>query len=182
MSRPRRYSETQTAQNGLRYRDWICTYASDERLEKCRLEAHILDIAQLHEAVVPWRREALQSQGTHSHIEWILTRSSLPIEQRVLNDRNANPQLHQSAIAVPVSRFTAFVRSVKARFLQDLKGSLPVRDTHEPAKAIQRSNVTFYEDEPGQQILIVYAPDGSERLEFISMSLLSPGQRAEQQK
>lgn len=104
-------------------------------------------------------------------------RSSLPVEQRVLNDRNANPQLHQpQAQQLPVSRFTAFVRSAKARFLQDLKGSLPVPPDL-PAPTIQRHNVTCYEDEPGQQLLIVYAPDGGQSLEFVSLALLPPSPR-----
>lgn len=163
----RRYSETQTARNGLRYRDWVCTYASDQCLEKCRLEAHILAIAQLHEAVVPWRRSSQRGR-----VEWILVRSSLPVEQRVLNDRNANPMQIPLPDAVP--RFTAFIRSAKARFLQDLKGSLPVENPD--SDAVQRTNVTFYEDERGQQILVVYAPDASQRLEFIHMTLLpEPG-------
>ena len=85
-------------------------------------------------------------------------RSSLPLEQRVLHDRTPKDSS---------GGFTAFVRSAKARLIQDLK-LLPTRgDT-----TTERHNVTFYEDEPGNQVLLVYAPNGSTRLEFISLSLL----------
>lgn len=67
------------------------------------------------------------------------------------------------------SRFTCFVRSAKARLLQDLK-TLPTPS--EALAHINRSNTSFYEDERAQQILLVYAPDGAERLEFVSMALL----------
>ena len=153
----RRYAETQRAPNGMRYRDWLCVFANEQVIEKAKLDAHVLHITgSYHEALVPWRRDAA---GT---TELVLTRSSLPLEQRVMHDR---------AQADGPSRFTSFVRSAKARLLQDLK-SLPI-----PQGArchINRTNTSFYEDESAGQILLVYAPDEAERLEFVSMTLLPP--------
>ena len=101
-------------------------------------------------------------------------RSSLPLEQRVLHDRTP------PTAAKEVSDFTAFVRSAKARLVQDLK-LLPTRDPTSTAAGIERHNITFYEDEPARQVLLVYAPNttnttttGTTQLEFISLSLLSP--------
>ena len=151
----RRYAETQTATNGIRYRDWICTFASSTALEKCKLEAHVLDITSYHQALVPWKRDP-------STVEWVAARSSLPLEQRVLRDNSS------SATSVP--RFTAFVRASKARLLQDLK-SLPMRDGQ---TITDRLNVSVYPDETTQQVLVVYSPTGSQQLEFISFTLLDP--------
>lgn len=62
------------------------------------------------------------------------------------------------------------MRSCKARLTQDLK-SLPIReDAHAQTS---RANTTFYENERANQILLVYAPDGSQQLEFICMTLLN---------
>ena len=148
-----RYSETQTAPNGLRYRDWICTFANTQAVEKHRLDSHILDITSYHQALAPWRRDSTGAT------EMVLARSSLPLEQRVMHDRSPPD----------VPRFTAFVRSAKARLLQDIK-LLPVRD--QPSPGIDRQNLTLYEDEPSGQILLVYAPNGSKQLEFVSLTLL----------
>ena len=148
-----RFAETQTASNGLRYRDWVCTYASDRALDKCRLEAHIVDITHIHQSLVPWKR--------NDKLEWALVRSSLPLEQRVLHDRSSQPDANND------SRFQAFVRSCKARLLQDIK-CLPVSDE----ASVERKNVTHYADEAAQQFLVVYSPTGSSALQFVSVTLL----------
>ena len=102
----------------------------------------------------------------------VLARSSLPLEQRVMHDRSPTG----------VSRYTAFVRSAKARLLQDLK-LLPVRDEPgidrqnpvggEQNAGIDRQNLSLYEDEPSGQILLVYAPNNAKQLEFVSLTLLN---------
>jgi hypothetical protein len=155
----RRYAETQTASNGLRYRDWICTYASDQALERCKLEGHILNITSFHQALIPWRRDHASPE-----IEWVAARSSLPLEQRVLHDR--------VQASSGLSRFGAFVRASKARLLQDIK-LLPLRQGQ---TGIDRHNVSSYTDESSQHFLIVYAPDGKPDLEFISFTLLDQDQ------
>lgn len=165
-----RYSETQTAPNGLRYRDWVCVYASDTRLEKCKLEAHILDIHQVHQSLVPWHRHTLASSSSSSPppVEYVEVRSSLPLEQRVLHDRTGTTaQENDPPQGIP--RFTSFVRSVKARLLQDLK-LLPLRNPDTDG-AIDRQNLTLYTDEPGGQVMLVYSPEHGKQLEFISFSL-----------
>lgn len=150
-------------------------YASDAKLEKCKLEGHVLDITSAHQALVPWHR---QQQDNTSPTEYVVMRSSLPVEQRVLHDRVSRADKEN------VSRFTAFVRSVKARLLQDLK-LLPVRDPS--LEVIDRQNVTVYTDEPAGQVLVVYSPvlisqhptasilhPHEPRLEFVSFSLPQP--------
>jgi hypothetical protein len=69
------------------------------------------------------------------------------------------------------SRFACFTRSAKARLLQDLK-TLP--KPGDASAMIHRTNTSFYEDERAGQVLLVYAPDGCERLEFVHMTLLPP--------
>jgi hypothetical protein len=89
-------------------------------------------------------------------------RSSLPLEQRVLHDRSSQPE------AAKDSRFQAFVRSCKARLLQDIK-CLPFPET---TTNVERKNVTHYSDEAAQQFLVVYSPTGATKLEFVSVTLL----------
>jgi len=148
-----RYAETQTAANGIRYRDWLCVYASDEAVEKCKLEGHVLDITSAHQAFVPWKRQPNPTASPHQPAtEWCVSRSSLPLEQRILHDRPpANPADRN------ISRFTAFARSVKARLLQDLK-LLPLPFDNPDLYVVHRHNVSVYTDEAAQQVLVVYAP------------------------
>ena len=134
-------------------------YASESRLEKCKLEAHILDIARFHQSLVPWHRHNSCAQP-----EYVVVRSSLPLEQRVLHDRTG-----ATTDDPGLSRFTSFVRSVKARLLQDLK-LLPLRNP-ETDGLIDRQNLTLYTDEPGGQVMLVYSPEHGKQLEFISFSL-----------
>ena len=94
----------------------------------------------------------------------MVSRSSLPLEQRVLRDHT--PPAHTTT----VPKFTAFVRATKARILQDLK-NLPMRDGH---SVIERQNVTVFPDETTQQVLVIYSPNDSRQLEFISFALLDP--------
>lgn len=150
-----RYSETQLAPNGLRYREWLTVFASPQTIEKARLDAHVLDVTAYHQALHPWKRDST------GQVESILVRSSLPLEQRVLHDRTPPD--------AGVSRYACFVRSCKARLTQDLK-SLPTRE--DTPNQTSRTNATFYEDERANQILLVYAPDGSKQLEFVCMTLM----------
>ena len=158
-----RYAETQSANNGIRYRDWVCTFSSPASLERCRLDSHVLSIPSHFLAHVPWKRD-------HSRPpRWVEIRSSLPLEPKVLHDRS-EPNTQD---------FQAFVRTVKARLLQDLKTSLPLRhehDPHSPHHPIDRLNISTYLDERNRHILIVYAPNHGkqDQFEFVSMTLLDP--------
>ena len=165
-----RYAETQQAVNGVRYRDWVALYANDRNIEKAKLDSHVLEIARYYETQIPWRRE------TDQRLEWILARSSLPLDPRVLRDINPAQKPADSPQPAPLDRFTAFTRAVKGRFLQDLK-LLPVPNTPERNTTLQRANTSVYTDEPSLQVLIVYAPDDAEspeqaRLHFVSLALL----------
>ena len=124
-------------------------------------------------------------QPTPTRTEWCVSRSSLPLEQRILHDRPpANPADRN------ISRFTAFARSVKARLLQDLK-LLPLPFDNPDLYVVHRHNVSVYTDEIAQQVLVVYAPtclvsspafgDDSQaatttntQLEFVCFTLLPP--------
>ena len=70
-----RYAETQLATNGLRYRDWLCVFADDSHLEKCKLEGHILDITQFHQALVPWHTPSEKDYTNHRSLQWAVSRS-----------------------------------------------------------------------------------------------------------
>ena len=99
---------------------------------------------------------------THELIRWVCMRSSLPLEQRVLHDRTPPDS--------GVSAFTCFVRACKARLLQDLK-NLP---NPAPDTLLERHNVTVYEDEASNSLLVVYAPvTNDRRLEFVCMTLMA---------
>lgn len=179
-----RYAETQTATNGIRYRDWLCVYASDETIEKCKLEGHVLDITSAHQAFVPWKRQQFSTTTTTTQVtqpatEWCVSRSSLPLEQRILHDRPP-----ANAADRNISRFTAFTRSVKSRLLQDLK-LLPLPSANPDFYVVQRHNVSVYTDEIAQQVLVVYSPTSllvdshpdaatNTQLEFVCFTLLPP--------
>ena len=62
------------------------------------------------------------------------------------------------------------MRATKARLLQDLK-TLPMRDNQ---TVIDRQNISVYPDDTAQQVLVTYAPTGSQQLEFICFTLLDP--------
>lgn len=62
------------------------------------------------------------------------------------------------------------MRATKARLLQDLK-ALPMRDGQ---TSVERLNISVYPDDITQQVLVTYAPNGSQQLEFVSFCLLDP--------
>lgn len=186
-----RYAESQTAENGERYRDWVCVYATPQDMEKCRLEGHVLEIGEAYETTFEWNGHTVHA------------RSSMPLDERVLS----LPSVHYSgghfetAPAVPpvtttMSPAQAFSRVLRQRILQDLR-VLPVRDadTH----YVERGNVTVYAGSPcaasepsrpllatqQEDVLVVYAPTslGSavagvahpQRLEFAAFVLHKNG-------
>ncbi len=120
----------------------------------------MLNVERYYQTKLPYKR----AQG--GPLEYVLARSSLPLDARVLRDIGVGPD---TLAGGGVDCFTSFTRAVKGRFLQDLK-LLPVPDpdTH----VVQRINTSVYIDEPSLQVLVVYAPDGQDRLQFVSLSLL----------
>jgi hypothetical protein len=117
----------------------------------------VLNVERYYQTKLPYKRAL-------GPLEYVLARSSLPLDARVLRDIGVGPDTLADG---GVDRFTSFTRAVKGRFLQDLK-LLPVPDTH----TVQRINTSVYIDEPSLQVLVVYAPDGQDRLQFVSLSLL----------
>ncbi len=167
-----RYAESQTGENGTRYRDWVCVYASAQDMEKCRLESHVLEIPEAYEASFEW--------DGHD----VLVRSSLPMDDRLLMlpsfSLSAPP--HTTTTTLPVSM--RFSRTIRQRMLGDIR-LLPLRD---PVNHyVDRGNVTVYTNSaPGEpeEVLVVYAPSSLEcataaaaavsqpqRLEFASFML-----------
>lgn len=187
-----RYAESQTAENGERYRDWVCVYATPQDMEKCRLEGHVLEVSQAYESCFEWNGHAVHA------------RSSMPLDERLLT----LPTVHYSGVgpleapaATASSTGTmnpaqAFSRVLRQCILKDLR-VLPVRDgdTH----YVERGNVTVYASSPDsgvalprplvatqqEEVLVIYAPSalGStvagiahpQRLEFASFVLHKNG-------
>lgn len=179
----RRYAETQIGINGERYRDWVCVYASDQSVEKCRLEGHLLEIDEAYESRFPWRG------GMMIHL-----RSSIRMDPKIYTNLQLPPPASSTSSSgsstgedMMISCFAEFTRAVRGRMLQDLK-LLPVRDPS--TQFVERYNVTTYTNyaTSGQglnkEVLIVYAPTSlpsaiagviqPQMLEFISFVLLPP--------
>lgn len=146
----------------MRYRDWVCVYASPQDVEKCRLESHVLEIPEAYEATFEW--------DTHD----VLVRSSLPMDDRLL--MLPAFQLSSPGSTLPVSM--RFSRTIRQRMLGDIR-LLPLRD---PVNHyVDRGNVTVYTNsapEEPEEVLIVYAPSSLEgtdhhpqRMEFASFML-----------
>jgi hypothetical protein len=162
-----RYAESQTGDNGTRYRDWVCVYASPDDVEKCRLESHVLDIPEAYEACFKW--------DGHD----VVVRSSLPMDDRLLLQLPSFQTL-SPVTTLPVSmRFSRCIR----QFMVNDPQLLPVRDAAN--HYIEHGNVTVYTNSaPGEaeEVLVVYAPSSlkcgarqPQRLEFASFVLLSGG-------
>ena len=134
-----RYAETQLASNGRRFRDWVCLHDDGRgKTHKCRLETHVIHADAVYRTRFPW----VQGDKT----TWVHVASSVKPTFKVLHDR-----VHTGNLA----------SAVKSRFLQDLK-LLPVR---EEGHRVDRGNASVYTDE--KQVMLVYAPSGDQRLEFM---------------
>ena len=150
-----RYAETQTANNGERYREWVCL-AEKGQNHKVRLEALLLESPRTFWTQFAWRR-------ADDSIQWVPVCSSIhPGSLKVLKERvwptpsepSGRKDLH------------ALLMSVKSRFIQDLK-LLPVRE----GERVDKSSTSVYVDEQVGQVMIAYSPVDSERLEFIAFQL-----------
>ena len=115
----------------MRYRDWICVYADDDRLEKCLLEAHSIRVDAVHHSLLPWRRP----DGT---LEFVQVRSRQPL-------------LASCTFKTP---FQCFSHAIHSRYYQDLS-TLP---TYEKGEPVERPNAAYYTDEASGHVLIVYSP------------------------
>ena len=152
-----RYAETQTASNGERYREWVCV-AEKGQNHKVRLEAHLLESPRTFWTQFAWRR-------ADDSIQWVPVCSSIhPGGLKVLKERV------WPTPSEPSNRkdLHALLMSVKSRFIQDLK-LLPVRE----GERVDKNSTSVYVDEQVGQVMVVYAPMESDRLEFIAFQLPS---------
>jgi len=149
-----RYAETQECMNGHRYRDWVTVYADNNRIEKCKLDSHVISFDTIHQTHYAWLAESELALAQH---DWIVVSSSLPMPTLVLRNRSPDK-----------SSLEALSTAVKSRFMQDLS-ILPIRSAGD---GVDKHNVNIYTDPTCGQVLMVYAPTSSnaisKRLEFIS--------------
>lgn len=157
-SQDARYSESQLAANGQRFRDWLAVHRDPRTPQKCRLDSHAVLAQHYFGTLFPWRR------GDGS-TEWVSVAASVEPQVRVLQERRTPA----GTTVARTDRHAALLSSVKGRFMQDLK-LLPVRD---PAHRIERRNTTVYDDRQRGQVLICYAPTGDPdtRIEFLAFGL-----------
>lgn len=163
-----RYAETQRAENGLRFRDWITMYRSLDDLQRSRLAAHHVFTDQLFHTHFPVISSPSTSNASNDSVgnsgvvltnSWVSVASTLPAETRVL--RQTSGKTHTDALR----------GSVVGRFMNDLK-LLPVWNQGD---VVDPSNAEVYTDEDSKQVAIVYAPRSltgdMRRLEMISFRL-----------
>lgn len=151
-----RYAETQLADNGRRYRDWVSMYRTLDEIHRSRLASHHVGVTQLFNTHFP----LMMQDGGHA---WVSVASTLPAELRVLRHLGGK------------TRLEALKRSVKNRFMNDSK-LLP---TWERDDTIDPLDVEIYSDQAAGQVLIAYAPRAAggerKRLELISFRLCEAG-------
>ena len=141
-----RYAETQLAENGARFRDWLVVHADPRAPQRCRLDSHTAETDKVYYTLFPWINQDATT--------WVRVASSVEPELRVLAPRGKGDVTER------------LLQSVKARFLQDLK-LLPVRD---PAHRVERAHTTVYADPSAGQVMVSYAPTGAGRIEFMLFS------------
>lgn len=137
-----RYAESQLANNGVRFRDWLTMFKDGNDLHRCRLASHHIRINELFHTHFP--------VGEPGGYQWVSVASTLPSETRVLRRLGGKTDLEM------------LKRSVENRFINDTK-LLPV---WHPTDTIKQSHVEIYTDEAACQVVIAYAPtsaDGTER-------------------
>jgi hypothetical protein len=144
-----RYAESQLASNGLRFRDWLTMYRSDDgHLQRCRLASHHVKINELFHTHFP--------VGEGNQYTWVSVASTLPTETRVLKHTGGKSDLE------------VLKRSVEYRFMNDPK----LLSTWHPTDTVDQAHMEIYTDEKACQVTIVYAPtsaDGTDRrLELMS--------------
>lgn len=160
-----RYAEQQSADNGMRFRDWLTVYREDDELHRCRLASHEVLVGETFsthfpvEIPVTASSSPSPSPSLSTKFSWVSVASTLPAETRTL--RHLGGQTVTEALK----------RSVDNRFMNDSK-LLPVRNVGDK---VDRSNMEIYSDEASNQVLIAYAPtspDGT--LKTIEMMSFRP--------
>lgn len=142
-----RYAERQTADNGLRFRDWATVYHDEHEIQRCRMASHAITCGEVYETHFP-----LSTPAGH---KWVSVASTLSAETRVLRHAGGSTGLE------------VLKRSVEGRFMNDPK-LLPVRSKGD---VVDKAHMEIYTDPKSGQVLLVYAPissDGAKSLEFMS--------------
>ena len=143
-----RYAERQTADNGIRFRDWATVYHNEHEIQRCRMASHAITCGEVFETHFP-----LSTPAGH---QWVSVTSTIPAETRVLRHMGGNSSLE------------VLRRSVESRFMHDGK-LLPVRCKDDK---VDRTHMELYTDHKSGNVLLAYAPiafDGSRKaIEFMS--------------
>ena len=137
-----RYAERQTADNGVRFRDWATVYHDEHEIQRCRMASHAIQCGEVFETHFP-----LSTPTGH---QWVSVASTIPAETRVLRHMGGSSNLE------------VLRRSVESRFMHDGK-LLPVRGRDDK---VDRSHMELYTDHNSGQVLLAYAPiapDGSRK-------------------
>ena len=140
-----RYAERQTAANGLRYRDWLAMYNDTSSLHRCRLASHSIRLSNVFETHFPLL-------GVKEGLQYVTVASTLPSETRVLRHLGGS------------TRLEVLRRSVENRFMNDSK-LLPLQNQSD---CVSRDSMELYSDPKSEQVMLVYAPQGSKHLELMS--------------
>ena len=95
-----RYAETQTAANGIRFRDWAAMHVGASGTQQSRLAAHLVEYDALHTTKIPWVSEA--------GLRWVRVASTTAPHNRTIHGATLR-------------------QAVESRFLHDVR-MLPTRD------------------------------------------------------
>lgn len=146
-------------------------YADQKDVEKCRLESHVMTFEEAHDSRLPWR--------CGKRLDWVNVRSSLQAGPMILRDsgsfedENERWKAFVRTIKVKTGKFCDFSRFFlilhvfQASFMHGLR-QLPTKtaDHH-----VERANTTVYTDQMSRKVVVIYAPSGADRFEFISFGL-----------
>lgn len=148
-----RYAERQTADNGIRFRDWATVYQDEHEIQRCRMASHAITCGEVHETHFPL--------STPAGYQWISVASTQPAETRVLRHMGGSTPME------------VLRRSVENRYMHDPK-LLPTADKLDK---VDQAHMELYTDHKSGQVLLAYAPtsaDGKKAIEFISFRHHSP--------
>lgn len=159
-----RYAETQTCDNGARYRDWVCMLYDRETMavHKARLEGHVV-----HGISETYQTEALPWAGGNGQYYIVSTcsPSSIPFPLDLLPLIASPPVLAgDQAVAVDTS-FGCFARAVRAHVAHNL---VPPGSQQQARGASfmgsHKREGTVYHDAEGKTVTFVYPVSGMTRM------------------
>ena len=149
-----RYAERQTADNGIRFRDWATVYQDEHEIQRCRMASHAITCGEVHETHFPL--------STPAGFQWVSVASTQPAETRMLRHMGGKTPME------------VLRRSVVNRYMHDPK-LLP---TASKLDKVDPAHMEVYTDHKSEQVLLAYAPiaaDGARKaIEFMSFRLYTP--------